>query len=144
MSYQQMILDLQKYDSVPTLQAEALFDNVSVTWAIIGVDFRGRILIVGTATPEMISRALLRSLDSESGTVEMPSLRPETAVLEEVVELVSVPRENAITLIKSYIDSHQGCRTGDIIYDLGLNPDLVLGVLRELEERGDIRGEDIE
>ena len=60
---------------------------------------------------------------------------------EEVLELRKIPRKDALALIKKYVDEHQGCRTSDIIYDLGLDPDLVLSVLRKLEETKEIRGE---
>ena len=62
---------------------------------------------------------------------------------KEVVELRKIPKKEAIAQIKAYIDKHQGCRTGDIIYDLALDPDLVLSVLKELREKRKIRSEDI-
>ena len=59
----------------------------------------------------------------------------------EVLELRKIPCEEAVALVKEYIDEHQGCRTSDIIYDLALDPELVLSVLKELEEKEEIRGE---
>ena len=60
---------------------------------------------------------------------------------KEVLELRKIPRKEAVALIKEYIDEHQGCRTSDIIYDLALDPELALSVLKELEEKKEIRGE---
>ena len=60
---------------------------------------------------------------------------------EEIIRLRKIPHEEAVGFIKEYIDKHQGCRTSDIIYDLELDPELVLSVLKELEEKKEIRGE---
>lgn len=67
----------------------------------------------------------------------------EKDVGKKVVELKRIPKKKATALIKAYVDKHQGCRTGDIIYDLGVDPDLVLSVLKELKEKGKVRSEDI-
>lgn len=61
----------------------------------------------------------------------------------ETIELVTIPKDEAKTRILSYINSHAGCRTGDIIYDLGLNPDLVIESLKELELAKRIAGKEI-
>ena len=63
---------------------------------------------------------------------------------EEALELKKIPRKEAATLITKYIDGHQGCQTSDIIFDLHLDPDLVLKVLRKLEKEKKVRGEKIE
>ena len=60
---------------------------------------------------------------------------------KEVVEVRKIPHKEAVALIKKYIDEHQGCRTSDIIYDLALDPELALSILKELEEKKEIRGE---
>jgi len=62
---------------------------------------------------------------------------------KSILKLRKIPHKKAVTLIKKYIDEHQGCRTSDIIYDLALDPDLVLELLKELEEKEKIRGENI-
>lgn len=67
----------------------------------------------------------------------------EEQVKSSIVQLKKIPRSKAIAKIKSYINKHQGCRTSDIIYDLALDPDLVLSVLKELKEKAEIRSEDI-
>jgi len=67
----------------------------------------------------------------------------EELIGEPVIKLKKIPESKAIAQIKKYIDEHQGCRTSDIIYDLELDPDLVLLVLKELKEKGRIRSEDI-
>lgn len=58
----------------------------------------------------------------------------------EAISLVSIPREEAIKKIKSYIDEYPDCTTSDIIYELGLDPVLVLDVLDELQNKGLIMG----
>jgi hypothetical protein len=58
----------------------------------------------------------------------------------EAITLVTIPKDEARVRILSYVKSHVGCRTGDIIYDLGLDPDLVIECLKELESGGRIRG----
>jgi len=68
----------------------------------------------------------------------------ERAVETEIVKLRKVPMEEAVMQIKTYIDKHQGCRTSDIIYDLALDPDLVLKALKKLEKDKLVRGENIE
>jgi len=67
----------------------------------------------------------------------------EELIREPLIKLKRIPESKAIAQIKKYIDEHQGCRTSDIIYDLELDPDLVLSVLRKLKEKGRIRSEDI-
>lgn len=60
------------------------------------------------------------------------------------IELAAIPRKEAIVKIKSYIDEHPDCTTSDIIYDLGLDPNLVLSMLDELQRKGLIKGGPIE
>jgi len=61
----------------------------------------------------------------------------------DVIDLAKIPKDEAEKRILSYINSHVGCRTGDIIYDLGLDPDLVIDSLRELELAKRIAGKEI-
>ena len=72
------------------------------------------------------------------------TLENQVGVTEEEIELIKIPKKNAIKLIQSYIDKNQGCLTSDIILDLNLDPDLVLDVLKELEEKESVRGREIE
>jgi predicted ArsR family transcriptional regulator len=51
-----------------------------------------------------------------------------------MIELKTVPDEEAEKLITEYVKSHSGARTGDIIYDLGLDVDLVLRILAKLKK----------
>lgn len=67
----------------------------------------------------------------------------DKATEESVVELKRIPNKEAVVQIQDYVDKHQGCRTSDIIYNLELDPDLVLSVLKELKEKGKIRSEDV-
>ena len=62
---------------------------------------------------------------------------------EGLEELVEIPEEEALAKIKDYVNNHPGCRTSEIIFDLRLDPDLVLKILKKLEERGKVRGEKI-
>ncbi len=59
------------------------------------------------------------------------------------LRLRRISRKNAITRIKEYISKHPGCRTSDIIYDLALDPDLVISILTELEDKGNVSSEDL-
>lgn len=59
------------------------------------------------------------------------------------VKLEVIPESIAKERIVSYVNGHVGCRTGDIIYDLELDPDLVIKCLRELESNKQVRGKDI-
>ena len=61
----------------------------------------------------------------------------------EETQLIIIPEKEAINKIAKYIDEHPGCRTSDIIFDLNIEPDLVLAVLRKLEKRKRIRGQEI-
>jgi len=60
---------------------------------------------------------------------------------EGVEELVEIPEKEALARINDYVKNHPGCRTSEIIYNLRLDPDLVLRVLKKLEEEGKVRGE---
>lgn len=61
----------------------------------------------------------------------------------DTIELVTMPKEEAKQRILSYINSHVGCRTGEIVYNLGLDPDLVLECLKELESTQRVRSRNI-
>lgn len=63
--------------------------------------------------------------------------------IEEEEELVKIPEEEALARIDDYVRNHPGCRTSEIIFNLRLDPDLVLKVLKKLEERGKVRGENV-
>lgn len=50
-------------------------------------------------------------------------------------------------IVKKYIDEHQGCRTGDVVYDLafkGVPVDDILKALRHLEKKGIVVGKPME
>jgi len=99
-------------------------------------------------SPELMAK--IHELVEESVNRKLPEVvrkcleEREKLAEKGVIKLRKIPPKEAIPLIKRYIDKHQGCRTSDIIYDLGLEPDLVLKVLKELEEEGKIRGKDFE
>lgn len=61
----------------------------------------------------------------------------------EALELVNIPEKEATKKVSEYITQHPGCRTSDIIYDLHLDPDLALKVLRKLEKQEKVRGKDV-
>jgi len=89
-----------------------------------------------------VVRRYLNEIDLEKIIEE--KVKEVLSAEEEEIELRVIPREEAIKKIKSYIDANPGCLTGDIIYDLGLDPDLVLSVLDELKRKGLVRGTPIE
>ncbi len=55
-----------------------------------------------------------------------------------VVELRKLPIDEARTLILDYITEHRGAQTNDLIFGLGLDIDLVLGILKEFYENNEI------
>jgi len=59
---------------------------------------------------------------------------------EQEIEFVEVPEEQAVL---EYIRKNPGCRTSDIIFNLRLNPDFVMKVLKKLKDKQKIRGESI-
>lgn len=93
--------------------------------------------------PEVL-RACLDEIDLEKMIEEKVGELLAEKEPESEIELVVEPKEDAVLKIRSYIDDHPDCTTSDIIYDLGLDPDLVLAVLDDLQRKGLIRGEPIE
>jgi len=76
-----------------------------------------------------------------SGTIEgILELSEETPI----IELRKIPLEDAIEKIYEYIKNNEGCSTSDIIFDLQLDPILVVKALSELEKRNLIEGRDVE
>ena len=59
---------------------------------------------------------------------------------ENVIELRMIDPAEARKLILDYIEANNRCLTSDIIFDLALDPDLVLRVLSELEKEGKVTG----
>lgn len=95
-------------------------------------------------TPELMAKiheVVEECVDERLEKIVKKCLKEREKRAEEVLELKKIPHKEAVALIKKYIDEHQGCRTSDIIYNLGLDPDLVLAVLEELEEKKKIRGD---
>jgi hypothetical protein len=98
--------------------------------------------IVEEYAKKELEKVVRKVLDEKLEEVIRKCLEEKEKVAEkEVLKLRKIPHKEAIALIKEYINEHQGCRTSDIIYDLALDPDLVLRVLKELEEKKEIRGE---
>jgi hypothetical protein len=99
-------------------------------------------------TPELIAKideAVEQRVNEKLEEVVKKCLKErEEQAGKEVLKLRKISHEKAVPLIKKYIDENQGCRTSDIIYDLALDPDLVLNVLKKLQEKSEIRGEDVE
>lgn len=62
---------------------------------------------------------------------------------EGEIELVEIPEEEATSRIVEYIKENPGCRTSDIIFNLHLDPNLVLKVLKNLGDQQKIRGEPV-
>lgn len=77
---------------------------------------------------------------------ELEQLKGKSAVESEEQEIVlrSLPRNEAVKVIKKYIDENPGCRTSDIILNLEIDPDLVLEIISNLQQGGEIRSEKIE
>ena len=58
--------------------------------------------------------------------------------LQKPIILRDIPKEEAKSLIEEYLNKNEGKWTSDVIFDLKLTVDLVLGCLRELEKEGKI------
>jgi len=54
------------------------------------------------------------------------------------VEFRRIPKDEAKKLIKEYIKNNPGCFTSEIIEALHLDPKLVIEILHELEEKGEV------
>ena len=69
------------------------------------------------------------------------SLEPQE---DELVELESdLTVEEVKKEISAYLDIHKNARTSDIIFDLGIDPELVVEALNSLEEAGLVEGREI-
>jgi hypothetical protein len=75
---------------------------------------------------------------------ERLSLVENIEQIEEPQELITIPEDEAAKRISNFIREKPGSRTSDIICELGLNPDLVLSVLRKLKAEEKITGKNIE
>lgn len=85
---------------------------------------------------------IVRQIDTINSRIDkIEGLKEE---VEKEVELVKIPEEQAIKRVSEYIRKHPGGRTSDIIFDLHLDPDLVLKVLRKLEKKGKIKGKNVD
>lgn len=86
----------------------------------------------------------LRFTKSESKSISIPDLSAPvrgTLRLEPdapVIELRELPNEEARALILDYITDNHGAKTSDIVFSLGLDVKLVLGILKELNEKEQI------
>ena len=54
-----------------------------------------------------------------------------------------VSENKAIEIIRKYISKNPGCLTSEIIFNLQIDPDLVLSVLKKLRKQGEIRSEPV-
>ena len=82
-----------------------------------------------------------RELDSRVDRIEEKLAELE---LGETIEFKVLPREEAVKLIEDYIEKHPGCLTSEIIEALQLDPSLVVDILRELEEKGEVESREPE
>lgn len=76
---------------------------------------------------------------------KLKSAREDSAQSTEFEEAFrKVSKDRAEKMISDYISRHPGCKTSEIIFDLKLHPDVVLPILRKLQEAGEVRSEKIE
>ena len=101
-------------------------------------------LVIEECVCRELEKVVRKVLKEKLEEVVKKCLEEKEKPSEEVLELKKIPRKEAATLITRYIDEHQGCRTSDIIFNLHLDPDLVLNVLKKLEKDKKVRGESIE
>ncbi len=59
---------------------------------------------------------------------------------ENVLEFRKISKDAAKELIRDYVLKNPGCLTSEIIENLKLDPELVVQILKELEEEGVIEG----
>lgn len=101
--------------------------------------------IVEECVDKKLEKALSKLLDEKLEKVIQKLLEEKEKKTEpKIVTLEKIPMEEAIKRIEEYIDLHQGCLTSDIIYDLALDPDLVIQALKKLEKDKSVRGENID
>lgn len=60
---------------------------------------------------------------------------------EEIIEFRKVSKEEARLMVKNYVINHPGCLTSEIIQDLKIDPELVVEILNELVNKGEIKGD---
>jgi len=90
-----------------------------------------------------ILREKIRIIEDRLDGLEFPgSIGVSTR--QEEIELRVIPEEEAISLISDYVAKHPGRLTSDIIFDLELDPDLVLKILKKLEKSKKVRGTHLE
>jgi len=90
---------------------------------------------------EMAIRVLFQEMvNLRDRVTRLEAERPVISGAEEI-ELRVIPDEEALELVKSFIDDHPGCLTSDIIFGLQLDPDVALRALSRLEEERRIRGD---
>lgn len=82
-----------------------------------------------------------RELDSRIDRIEEKLAELERG---ETIEFKVLPRKEAVKLIEDYIEKHPGCLTSEIIEALQLDPSLVVDILRELEEKGEVESREPE
>ena len=61
-----------------------------------------------------------------------------------VIELRRIPIEEAKLSIHSYIKTHPGARTSDLIIELALDPDIVIEALSQLRAEQKVEGKDVD
>jgi len=92
------------------------------------------------ATQSLIEALKLQMIQFDERLAKIENIEQD----EEPQELTIIPEDEATEKISAFITEHPGSRTSDIICDLGLNPNLVLRILRKLKEEKKITGKDIE
>jgi len=101
----------------------------------------GNVTIKSSADVEM---HFASGTQSEYKTITIPDFTETirgTLIVDEdtsVIELRDIPIDEARALILDYITEHHGAKTSDIIFDLALNVDLVLEILKELNVNEEI------
>jgi hypothetical protein len=81
---------------------------------------------------------------TEIGSINARLDRLEGLEAETEIELAKIPDEEAAERISDYVKKNPGSHTSDIIFDLRLDPDVVLKVLKSLVQNGKIKGKEIE
>ena len=104
---------------------DVLPDNIGVT---VGFNTYVKMYINESEQKNIVIPAPTETL---TGTLTLDKDTP-------VIELRTIPTDEARALILDYITEHHGAKTSDIIFGLALDVDLVLSILKEFYENEDI------
>jgi Zn-finger domain-containing protein len=98
-----------------------------------------------TAEIDFMNRKL-KKIKNEIGKTRFSEKirKAEEEHVEEEMELIRIPVNDAKELVREFIESHPGSTFSEIFLGLKMEPDLVLKAVKDLAEKKEIRGFPIE